>query len=122
MQEVTATEFCFSTPRMIMQKCMASITTPTPRGLDRLLDRLRDLHGQPLLHLQPAREHVHEARDLGEADHLALRDVGHVGLAEEGQQVVLAQAEDVDVLDDHHLVVGDGEERLVRGAPSASCA
>ncbi len=32
MQEVTATEFCFSTPRMIMQKCMASMTTPTPRG------------------------------------------------------------------------------------------
>ncbi len=32
MQEVTATEFCFSTPRIIMQKCIASITTPTPRG------------------------------------------------------------------------------------------
>ena len=32
MQDVTAIEFCFSTPRIIMQKCMASITTPTPRG------------------------------------------------------------------------------------------
>ena len=32
MQDVTATEFCFSTPRIIMQKCTASITTPTPRG------------------------------------------------------------------------------------------
>src|ERR1051326_7713397 len=29
---VTATEFCFSTPRMIMQRCCASITTATPRG------------------------------------------------------------------------------------------
>ena len=32
MQDVAATEFCFSTPRMTMQKCMASMTTPTPRG------------------------------------------------------------------------------------------
>ena len=32
MQEVTAIEFCFSTPRIIMQKCMASMTTPTPLG------------------------------------------------------------------------------------------
>ena len=33
MHEVTAIEFCFSTPRIIMQKCMASMITPTPRGL-----------------------------------------------------------------------------------------
>ena len=26
-------ECCFSTPRIIMHKCLASITTPTPRGL-----------------------------------------------------------------------------------------
>ena len=51
---------------------------------------------------------------LERPDHLAVRDVGHVRLAEERQQVVLAQAEDVDVLDDHHLVVGDGEERAVQ--------
>ena len=120
MQEVTATEFCFSTPRIIMQRCMASITTPTPRGLDHLLDRLGDLDGEPLLHLQPAREHVHEARDLREADDLAVGEVGHVGLAEERQQVVLAHREDVDVLDDHHLVVGDGEERLPMSAFGSS--
>ena len=35
-----------------------------------------------------------------------------MGLAEEGQHVVLAEAVEVDVLDDHHLVVGDGEQRL----------
>jgi hypothetical protein len=29
---VTANEFCFSTPRMDMQRCVASITTATPRG------------------------------------------------------------------------------------------
>src|SRR6185503_8540072 len=32
---VTALEFCFSTPRIIMQRCCASITTPTPRGASR---------------------------------------------------------------------------------------
>src|SRR6266542_1566894 len=30
---VTATEFCFSTPRIDMHKCVASVTTPTPSGL-----------------------------------------------------------------------------------------
>ena len=67
MQDVTATEFCFSTPRIIMQKCTASMTTPTPRGCERLLDRLGDLDRQPLLHLQPAREHVDEPRQLRQA-------------------------------------------------------
>src|SRR5690606_20891085 len=30
--DVIVLESCFSTPRIIMQKCAASITTPTPRG------------------------------------------------------------------------------------------
>ena len=30
--EVVMTEFCFSTPRIIMQRCFASITTATPAG------------------------------------------------------------------------------------------
>ena len=29
---VTAAECCFSTPRITMHKCLASITTPTPSG------------------------------------------------------------------------------------------
>ena len=33
MAEVTAFEFCFSTPRISMQRWTASMTTPTPRGL-----------------------------------------------------------------------------------------
>ena len=40
-------------------------------------------------------------------------DVGDVALAEERQQVVLAQAVEVDVLDDHHLAVIDGEQGVV---------
>ena len=114
MQEVTALEFCFSTPRIIMQKCTASMITPTPARLDRLLDGLRDLDGEPFLDLQAARVDVDEARDLGEADHLPVRQVGDVRLAVEREQVVLAQGVHVDVLDHHHLVVGDGEEGLVQ--------
>ena len=51
--------------------------------------------------------------NLAEADDLGARDVGDVALAEERQQVVLAQAVEVDVLDDHHLAVIDGEQRVV---------
>ena len=32
IDEVTADECCFSTPRIIMHRCRASITTPTPCG------------------------------------------------------------------------------------------
>ena len=32
MALVTAHEFCFSTPRIDMQRCVASITTATPIG------------------------------------------------------------------------------------------
>ncbi len=44
---------------------------------------------------------------------LPLRDVRDVALAEERQQMVLAEAVEVDVLDDHHLVIIDGEQRVV---------
>ena len=99
---------------MIMQKCMASMTTATPRGCTLSWMASAISHGQPLLHLQPAREHVHEARDLGEADHLALRAGRRRGpcrrRAGDGARTC---EKHVDVLDHHHLVVGDGEERLV---------
>ena len=42
-----------------------------------------------------------------------LRNVRDVALAEERQQVMLAEAVEVDVLDDHHLVIIDGEQRVV---------
>ena len=42
---------------------------------------------------------------------MAVRNVGDVRLAEERQQVVLAQRVDFDVLDDHHLPVFFAEHR-----------
>ena len=53
------------------------------------------------------------ARDLGQADDPAARDVGDRGRPEERQQVVLAQRVERDVLDDDHLAVVDVEDRAV---------
>ena len=105
MALVMAPECCFSTPRIIMQKWRASQITPTPSGLTYFLNGLRNLLREPLLDLQAARENVHNPRDLAQADDLVVGQVGHVHLAEEGQQMVLAQAEELDVLHHDHFVV-----------------
>ena len=81
--------------------------------VDGVANGLGDLVRHPLLDLQPPREHVDQARDLAEAHHAAVGDVGDVALAEERQQVVLAQTVVVDVAHDHHLVVIHGEQRAV---------
>ena len=82
--------------------------------LDGVLDRLGDLRGQALLNLQAAREDFDEARNFAQADHFSVGDVGHVHLAKKRQQVVLAQAEHLDVFHDHHFVVSDREQRLAQ--------
>jgi hypothetical protein len=80
-------------------------------GLDHFLDRLGDLGGEALLNLQATRKEFDEARDFAEADDTSVGDVGDVNLAEEREQVVLAEAEDLDVFDDDHFIVVHGEER-----------
>ena len=96
---VTANEFCFSTPRIDMQRCVPSQTTGHAERVDFLENRLGDLVGQALLNLEPPGEDIHQAGDLAQADHTAPRNVGDVALAEERQEMVLAQAVEVDVLD-----------------------
>ena len=84
----------FCTPRIDMHRCSASMTTMTPAGLERALDRVGDLRGEPLLHLRPPGVAVDQPGDLrqpGDAAVLA-RDVGDVGLADERDEVVLAHA------------------------------
>ncbi len=111
MEDVTAAECCFSTPRIIMHKMAGFDDHAYALRLDYFLDGLGDLGGEALLNLQAAGEEFDQARNLAEADHLAIGNVGDVHFAEERQQVVLAEAEHFDVFDDYHLVVGDGEER-----------
>ena len=112
--EVTVAECCFSTPRIIMQRCCASRMTATPCGSMASVMASAICGGEALLHLQAAGEDIDHAGNLGEADDLAIGDIGDVGLAEEGQQMVLAHGEELDVLDDDHLVVVDVEERVVQ--------
>ena len=80
---------------------------------DFVAQRLGDLTGQSFLHLQAARKDLDQARDFAEPDDAALRYVGDVTFSEKRQQVMLAEAIEVDVLDDHHLVIIDAEERVV---------
>ena len=57
-------EFCFSTPRIIMQRCFASITTATPDGWSEPMSASCHLGGQLFLDLQTAGEDIHDARDF----------------------------------------------------------
>src|SRR3981189_95337 len=81
---------------------------------DGVLDRLRDLRGQPLLDLQAAREGFDEARYFAQADDFSVWDISHMHLAKKRQKMVLAQAEHFDVFHNHHLVVVDSEQRLAQ--------
>ena len=114
MALVTAVEFCFSTPRIDMHRCVPSQTTATPSGAIFSWIVSAICSGQALLQLQPPREDVDEPGDLAEPDDSAVGDVRDVTLAEERQQVVLAQTVVVDVAHDYHFTVVDREQRAVQ--------
>src|SRR5581483_3562782 len=78
--------------------------------LDDPLDGLGDLGGKAFLHLQASREDVHQSGELAEANHFAARNVGDVHLPVKRQEMMLAKAEHLDVLNDHHLVIVHREE------------
>src|ERR1035437_1745966 len=80
-----------------------------PVGVQTILEEVGDLLGHSLLDLQPAGVHLHHARDLGQADYAATRQITHRGGPEERQHVVLAQRVERDALDDDHLAVADIE-------------
>ncbi len=73
-------------------------------GAEQGLQRQQDLLGEPLLHLGPAGEELHDAVDLRQTDHLAAGNVGHVGKAVYGDEVVFAGAGQADVPHHDHLV------------------
>src|SRR5581483_8111134 len=74
---------------------------PNSLGLDLLHDGFRNLSGETLLHLKAAGKHVHQARELAEANHLVGGHISHVAAAEKGQQVVFTHAEHSDILYNH---------------------
>src|SRR5438128_12692215 len=73
--------------------------------LEYVHEGVRHLVGESLLHLEPPGKHLDHARDLGETDQTAVRQVGDVRPTEEGQQVVLAQRVDLDVAYAHQVLV-----------------
>ena len=77
------------------------------------VDQLGDLPRHALLNLQAPGVDFDNAWNLRQADHLAAGNVGDMGLAEEGQHVVLAHRVHLDVADDHQLVGVAGEHRVV---------
>src|SRR5262245_47335304 len=66
--------------------------TDAERG-DLVVDRLGDLRGEPLLHLQPPAEDLDHSGDLAQPDDLLVREIRDVALAEEWEDVMLAQGE-----------------------------
>ena len=110
---VTVLEPGLRTPRMVMHRCSHSITTITPRGCEDPLQRVGDLGGQPLLDLRPLGVEVDQPGQLAQPGDPAVGagDVADVGDAGERHQVVLAAAPDLDVLDQHELVVAEVEGR-----------
>jgi hypothetical protein len=64
--------------------------------------------------LQAAAIHFHKAWDFAETDDAFIGNVCHMTLAVERQQVVLAQAEKINVPHHHHLIVLDCEQRAVK--------
>src|SRR5450759_3239594 len=78
---------------------------------DSTVNRFSNLCCETLLHLQSTRKYIHQPSHLTEPNHLPLRNIRDVDLAEERQKVVFAEAEHLNILDDHHLVIRHIEHR-----------
>ena len=89
-----------------------------------LVEGVADLLRQALLELRPTGENVHRAREFREPhDPVAGRQVGDVGPAEKGQEVVLAGAVELDSAHDDRLLRGllEGGCEVARGVLGKSC-
>ena len=109
MALVVQTLSALRTPRIAMQVCAASNTTPTPRASSSCITR-------------SASSSVIRSCTCGRRDRISTMrasllsptmcpfgKIRDVGLAEERQQMVLAHALEADVLDEHHFVIFFGK-------------
>ena len=69
IDDVTAAECCFSTPAHHHAQMPRFDHHAHSLRFDHLLNRLRDLRGQPLLNLQAPREEFDQPRNLAQPDH-----------------------------------------------------
>ena len=83
------------------------------RRLQNVLDRFGDFGGELFLNLQAAREAVHDARELRNADDAIVRQIADMRAAGHRQHVMLAEADDANVLEHDEFVIAAD---LVEGA------
>ena len=77
--------------------------TPTPSGLSSSIRVLATWGGDPFLDLQAPGEHVNQAGNLADPHNTLVRDIGHIGPAKKGQDVMLTHRKEIDVFDDNHF-------------------
>lgn len=71
--------------------------------MQQLVYKLRDVMSHPLLALEPVSEIFHNPRKLGQPEDLPTWNVCHGRLAEEWQQMVFAERNEPDSLQDYHV-------------------
>ena len=74
------------------------------------LERITNLCGEPLLHLQSSCAYIHHSGNFRQSGDVAVGNVRHVGFAVKRNHVVFAQAVHLHVLHDHHLLHALGED------------
>ena len=74
-----------------------------------------DLRGHLFLHLEAARVGLDHARELADADDLAVGQVADVRAADDRRHVVLAVALELDVAQHDHLVVAATSSKCAAG-------
>ena len=76
-------------------------------------DFVGDLGREPFLNLQPPCKTIHDPCELAQAEDFLVRDIADVAFAEERKHVVFAQAVDLDVARNDHVVELGLEDRAV---------
>lgn len=76
-----------------------------PARLEDLIDGVGDLCRQPLLHLEPARERVHDAGELRDADDPVTGQIADMHSSADCRHVVLAAGLERDVAQNDDVVV-----------------
>jgi hypothetical protein len=104
MRLVTRSASGLWTPRAVMQWCVALTRTPTPRGFSTCSMTLA-ICAVSRLDLQAPCINLNHSRELADADHTAIGNVGHPCAADNGRQVVLATALEADTAQHDHLIV-----------------
>ena len=82
-----------------------------PYRVERVLDAVPYLYCEPLLHLEPACIGLYDPGNLAQPCDIAVRYIGHMSLADERHDVVLACGIQLYVLHQHHLLVFLFEDR-----------